>query len=296
MALSPRRCKPACMLALAAAFALSGCAGAAAEPSKAVAAAAVLPAAASDDNDSMLAYLNSTLDDFKVIDDCFSDPSFASMLGEDSSGEGADEADPVEAYLGILGDYGGKVKARLAVIQSREAPNHPDVAFFQASETSEFETASDVIGEFMQILRYSDAVEIMNADMQKIGSIKASDLQGIDKTKSSDIATAIDELKSQEVPSFLKSINDSMLDALNQMNDAVLYAQDAVKLKDPVRSNAAEYRWGILVRRFKQVYEEVRQDSSDRKARLGQDIADIRQTNDGLRGWVRGNIGKLSGR
>jgi hypothetical protein len=288
-----RKCKAVCILALVALFALSGCEGPAGVP-QAMAQASDQPAINSEDNIAMLAFLQSTLDDFSVIDKCLTDQSFVNMLNTDTTGNDSDYTDPVEQYLGVLGDYDGRVKARLDIIKTREAPDHPDIASFQASEIAEFELTSNVITEFIQILRYNNSVAIMNNDMEEIGSIKASDLQGIYNTKSVDITSAIDQLKSQEVPSFLKSINDSMIDALTEMNNAVLYAQDAVKLGDPVRSNAAEYRWGMLVRKFKQVYDEVQQDSAGRKTKLKGDVDGIRKTNGALRDWVQGNIDKLN--
>lgn len=277
------RCKLFCLLVLIAAFVLSGCAGAAVAPPQAYVAAIALPLANSDDSSSMLAYLQSTLYDFKIIDDLINDEALNQEISDSS----------LENYLGILQDYDAKVKSRLADINSREMPNHPDIAAFRASEAAEFQLASDIIGEYTQVLNYYKSMTAAINAMNLKVDVEGSDLQATYDTISKSLSATTDELKSVDVPTFWKSMNDNFVDALNQMNDAVYYLLSSAAMDDPVRANSSLYRWGILTRKFQVISKEAEQDYTDRESKLNADIDSIQKTNDGLRDWVQKNIDKL---
>lgn len=277
-----------CVVMSAVLFVLSGCSGA--DP---VAAEA---SASANETQEMLDYLQASRDDFKVIDELLEDESLG-LLDESSSGGQEITADSLDLYLGILSDYDSRIDSNLAKIKKRPAPNHRDIAYFKTSEIAEFELSSAVVEEYIQVLKYFRFLLGMGDSMQNLGNIDitASNYKTQFEKVSKSITDATDELKNDDVPSFLKSMNDNMIAALDEMNNTVAYSLNAAELKDPLRADAAQYRMEILSRRLDKIITEYEQDMTSREAKLNGDVKNIKTKNDGLKDWLKTNIGRLGG-
>jgi hypothetical protein len=289
MVLLVRRPQMICSLVMVVVLLLSGCSGT--NPQLTMVSASAV--AGADSNAVMVDYLQAAKEDFTSIDELIQDKDLG-LLDEDTTGDEAVTVETLQKYLGILSNYDTKISTRLDAIRQRETPNHPDIAAFKASELSEFEMAANVIEEYIQVLKYMKSLINMGAEMDKLGNVDTTDLEGTYKAISTGITQAIGELRNDDVPTFLLSMNDNMVTGLGEMNDAVLYTLNAAALTDPVRTDSAEYRLGILTRKFTKLSTDAQQDMNDRQTKLKSDVKGIKQTNDGLKNWVQLNIDKLS--
>ena len=156
-----------------------------------------------------------------------------------------------------------------------------------------FVLAGDLLSEYEQIMNYSSALITMGTNLESLNYYDANDLEGTYQTINNALVATVDLLKGQSVPSFLQNMNDNLIDALEQMNEAVLYTLQAVALNDPLRIDAAQYRMDILTRHFDKIIGSVDQDMSDRESKLEQEISKIQTTSNGLKDWVTQNIGQL---
>jgi hypothetical protein len=288
-----RRSIPALAAVLAALFILAGCAGAAAAPQANIGAFALRVSGAGD-RQAMLDYLQAAQEDFTVVDTLLGDKDLG-LLEEDTSSNEEITSELIDKYLGILDGYDTRVGAQLQELKTRDAPDNPDIAFFKEAELREFETTADIVDEYIQVLKYAGSLLTMGGEMNQLGNVDTSDLEGTYQTFNTVLGKAIDELKAEDVPSFLKSMNDDFITALGELNDAVLYALQAASINDPVRANSAEYRLGMLTRKIDKISGEAQQDMTDREAKLKTDLKGIKTENDGLRNWVQKNIDKLNG-
>lgn len=274
-------------------LATAGCAAAPAGPI--VGAAAFRPAAVGLANakTDALDYLNVSLGDFTVVDKILADQELSLQDPNDSGGQEL-TADTADHYITLIGGYDAQLKSALSAIETRYAPADADLAEFKAADKAELELMSEVLEEYQQLVRYAQALFLVEKDVQDLQNIPTSgDLQASYDSFSASIKKAMDSLAKADVPSFLKNFNDNLTGALKEMDDAVFYSLSAVALKDPVRTNAAAYRMGILQRKFEKLLTGVAAGLQSRQGNLADDAKKIRASNDGLRQWAQANIARL---
>ncbi|MEA4890709.1 MAG: hypothetical protein VB070_14725 [Clostridiaceae bacterium] len=277
------------ILFLACGLILTGCVG------QNIMAAAFEPQviAAASNKAPVLDYLNASLDDLKVIDNLLADADLDLMNQNTADDQEVVTADTITRYLGILAGYQSSVKEVLTAIDSRSTPNLEDLTRFRDSERAMFVLTGDLLAEYEQIMNYSSALITMGTNLESLNYYDANDLEGTYQTINNALVATVDLLKSQSVPSFLQNMNENLIDALEQMNEAVLYTLQAVALNDPLRIDAAQYRMDILTRHFDKIIGSVDQDMSDRESKLSQEIAKIQTTSNGLKDWVGQNVKQL---
>lgn len=285
------RGKAVCSMVLIVLFVLAGCANASVGPAPAMLSARVL-APVSSEEAQILEYLETAKGDFAVIDTLIEDKDLGLMEEDTGTGEEA-TAEDVSHYLGLLDTYRKNIEDKLTELKARVTPVNENIAFFKTAEVSQFELADDIVVEYMQVLNYIQSLLKMGEEMDQLSSVDTTDLEATYKAINQGITKAIEELKANEVPSFLKSMNDNMIASLNEMNDAVLYTLNAAAMNDPVRSDAAEYRMGILERKFTKISADADKDMEDRQAKLKNDLKNIQAVNKSLQKWVQDNIDKL---
>ena len=284
MKLFTRKSLQVCAVLMAVMIMLAGCAGTASAPQ----------ASGTGEKQVMLDYLQGTLGDFAAIDALIADKDLG-LMKDTSSGE-AVTSETLTKYLGILQGYDSSITSKLDEIQKRDAPNDPDIAFFKAAEMMEFQTTSDILDEYIQLLKYANSLLDMTASLSPLSNVAdTTDLQAVYNAFNTAISSAIDKMKAVEAPSFLKSANDAFIGVLGEMNDAVLYLLQSASLNDPVRLNAANYRFDILTRKLSTISSEFGQDMTTREAKIKADVKSIQAENTGLKNWVQKNIDKLNG-
>lgn len=278
-----------CLL-LACGLILAGCSGTMSAAFGPAVAAETLESA---DKDAVLAYFKLAEDDFLIVDYILAD-SDLDLLDQNTADDNEEVTlDSITRYLGILGGYQNSIAQIMADAPLRAVPEQEDLMKFRDSHQAMFEMAGSLLAEYEQILNYSYALITMGTNLETLGYYDENDLEGTYQTISAALTATIDLLKGQDVPTFLKNMNDNLIDALVEMDEAVLYSLQAAYLSDPLRLDSAAYRMDILTRRFDKIIASVDQDMSDRETKLAEEIGLIQQTNSGLKNWVAQNVDKL---
>jgi hypothetical protein len=279
----------ACLAALVMLLGVSGCmAAAAANKPKADTTASVQPT--ENVNQETAEYLKAARGDLKLIDEIMADKDL-SLLEEDTGSDEDVTPEMLAKYEAILTGYTDRIHTALDDIAGRTAPNQPDIAKFQASETEAFKTLDSILQEYNQTLSYTGTFLEVYDSLSSLGSLgETDDLQAIYDALSTAIGDAIQKLQSAEVPSFIESFNKDFIDVLQQMNDAVYYTLSAAATDDPLRSDAGEYLLEILGRRADKIGQECTTDLTDREQKLQEDALAVQKTCDGLKSWLDANI------
>jgi hypothetical protein len=246
------------------------------------------------DRQALLDYLNAAADDFAVIDALLADTALDQLYQDTSSGGEEMTSEDIAGYLDVLKGYGSDIEAVLREINMRETPANQEIAYFREAELQEFEMANDIIHEFIQVLKYADSLNSVGEEMGKIGELDTADLGMAYQQIHDAITVIINKLKAETVPSFLKSMNDGLISAMEEFDDAVLYMMQAAALDDPVRESASEYRLGMLLRMLSALSEESEKDFAERGKKIQGDLKNIQTENDGMKNWVQQNIGRLN--
>jgi hypothetical protein len=283
--------RPAACLLLVAALALPGCT--ARQNAPVANAAAQLRAPAASDKAATVKYLKAALKDLAVIDEIVDDEELGLTQDVDASGDETMTDAQAARYTEVLDEYIGDINDAIRAIGTRETPKNADIEAFRSAELAEFELLDELLDEYLQVLGYYDLMMQMEDDMSGFSEVNVNDLEGTYKAYNAAFMKAIDTMKNGDIPSCLKSMNDSLVAALTEANDSVLYLLQAIALDDPLRMDAAEYRLGILMRRLEKVGTGLEQDLLDRQKKLVDDAKSIQKTNDGLRQWLQSNIDKL---
>lgn len=277
-------------LLLILAAALSGCARV---PNAAVAGAPARLAAPASEKAEMLKYLKDARADLKSIETVMADEDLG--LTEDASqseGEEMTEED-IKRYYELLDNYSYDIKDAIAAINARKTPDNADIAAFKAAELAEFQLTGELLDEYLQVLGYYELMTDVYGYIDEASKVQTDDFQAMYTAYNSAITKAIETLSGGDIPTCLKSVNDTMISALNDMNAAVLYVINSYALEDPLRQDAALYRWDILLRKFGTVSAGLEKDIEDRQAKLTADAKSVQNNNEGLAQWLDGNIDKL---
>lgn len=288
-----KRWFPACALLLALALALAGCAGTASRPMAASLSAGTPMLAMPSERGDVLNALKDAKEDLKVITDLIGDPDLALLEEEDTSDTSEMTDEDITFYLGILEEYDGRIKDALTEIKARPELEIDEIKLFRTAEIAQFELAGDVVTEYMQVLHYIQSLLDLSTQMESIGQVDAQDPAGMYEAISTAINSAIDDMKSNDVPTFLQSMNDNMVASLSEMNDAVLYSLIAEDINDPLRRNAAAYRMGILERKFTRISADAETDTDSRMEKLKGDVEKLQEVNEGLLKWIETNLDNL---
>ena len=286
-----KRWPQTCALILALMLVLAGCRSASGSVAFASLSAGAAPSPS--DRSDIVNALKAAREDLKVIDDLIADGDLG-LLEEDNADTAELTEEDVAAYMEALDKHKGKIQAALTEMMARPELKNEDMSDFRTAEIAQFELAGDVVEEFMQVLHYIQSLLDLADQMDAIGQVDAADPAGMYEAISQTIDEAIKDLKSNEVPTFLKSMNDNMITSLGEMNDAVLYSLVAEEISDPIRRNGAAYRMGILERKFERISVDAQTDTEERMQKLRDDIKKIQQVNEGLSRWVQDNLDRLA--
>jgi hypothetical protein len=248
-------------------------------------------AGAASDRTAILDYLTDAVGDFTVIDDLLADPDLD--LLETGSGEGEFDEAMIALLLERLTGFQGSISQVLDQVDRRDVPLQADLKKFQTAERALFQLCQEILLEYEQILHYTALMMTVGKNLESLSYYDEEDLAGTYETISAALTASVDQLKNSQTPSFLASMNSSLIDALTQMDDAVHYMLYAASISDPLRLNAADYRMGILLRRFDQIVLIVEQDMTDRQGKLMEEVEQIQSLNKGLQRWLNQNISKL---
>lgn len=272
---------------------LTAFAGCARVPNTAVAAAPAQLAVPASEKAEFLKYLKDARADLKVIDAVMTDEELG--MTEDASdgedGEMTEEA--LKRYYELLDNYSFDIKDAIDAINARKTPDNADIAAFKAAELAEFRLTGDLLDEYLQVLGYYELMMDVYGYIDEASKVQTDDYEAMYKAYNSAIQKAIETLSGGNIPTCLKSMNDTMISALNDMNASVLYVINSYALEDPLRQDAALYRWDILLRKFDTISKGLEKDIGDRQAKLIADAKNVQSTNDGLAQWLDGNIDKL---
>lgn len=252
---------------------------------------AAVPAAAGAK--AMLDYLKAARGDLDLIDTIMADKDIG-LLDESDSSEEVTQ-DKLTHYEGILKGYSDQIHDILTGIEERTTPNHPDVEKFVTAEKTAFQTLDSILSEYNQALSYAGVILDVFDSVSSLSNTKETDLQKIYDAYNAKIKKAVKKLQETKAPSFLESTNQDVINALQQMDDAVLYALNAAAMDDPLRTDSAEYRIGILSRHFDSISKEWAKDLTDRQNKLREDSLAVQKTAKGLENWLDTNIAALGG-
>ena len=249
-------------------------------------------AAGQIDRQQVLDYLTKTVDDLSVIDAILSDTDL-DLLGE-GAGEAEEMTDAmIQHYDQLLKGYRNGLSEAGVALTGRSMPDLEDLRLCRATQIALFEMTDDLLEEYSQVLTYSATMLEVASNLESADFFDEDDLYGTYETISTAIQTSVELLENVEVPSFLIYMNQSMTDALRQMDDAVLYLLQALYFEDPLQTSAAIYRLDILTRYFDKIGTNVAEDMADRQDKLFEEIERISWLKDGLQTWETQNIDLL---
>jgi hypothetical protein len=281
------------LLALVMAFGAAGCSVASAsEKTQSGTRAAGKPEV--NDNQIMLDYLKTARGELTLIDEITADKDIG-LLEEETDSEEELTAEQVEKYEKILSGYTDRIQTVLKDIDSRTAPDQPDIVNFQTSEKAAFQTLDSILQEYSQTLSYAGTLLMVKESFASLSIQETDDLQAIYDAFSASIGDAIAALEAEDVPSFVESYNQDFIDILKELDDAVYDMLSAQAVDDPVRTDAAGYLVEILQRRADEIGQKGMQDMADRVRKLSTDAQAVVTTCSGLKSWVDTNIGNFDG-
>lgn len=272
---------------------LAALAGCARVPNTAVAGAPAQFTVPASEKAGILKYLKDARADLKIIDAVMTDKDLG-MTEDASESEGGEMTEEdIKRYYELLDNYSFDIKDAIDAINARKTPENADIAAFKAAELAEFKLTGELLGEYLQVLGYYELMMDVYGYIDEASKVQTDDFQAMYTAYNSAITKAIATLSGGDIPSCLKSVNDTMISALNDMNASVLYVINSYALEDPLRQDAALYRWEILLRKFGTISTGLEKDIKERQAKLIADAKSVQSTNDGLAQWLDGNIDKL---
>ncbi len=272
---------------------LAAFAGCVRVPNTAAAAAPAWLAAPASEKAEILQYLKAARSDLQLIDAVMSDEELG-MTEDASEGEGGEMTEEdIRRYYELLDNYSYDIKDAIDAINARKTPNNADIAAFKAAELAVFRLTGELLDEYLQVLGYYELMMDVYGYIDEASKVQTDDFEAMYKAYNSAISKAIETLSTGQIPTCLKSMNDTMISALNDMNASVLYVINSYALEDPLRQDAALYRWEILLRKFDTISKGLEKDIEDRQAKLIADAKNVQSTNEGLAQWLDGNIDKL---
>lgn len=252
----------------------------------------VVDAADSADREQVLTYLDLAVQDLAVIDVILADSDLDLLEQGTGSDEELTEA-MIERYQSLLTGYRASLAEAKEAEIGRVVPDVEDLLLYRDAHNVLLDMTDDLLAEYEQILSYTAALMQMGTSLEALDTYDANDLQATYDTINAALLAAVEQLNNADVPTFLTYMNDNLIDALGEMDEAVLYMLQAASISDPLRINAASYRMDILMRRFDSIVANVDQDITDRQDKLIREVERIAETKDGLKTWATQNIDLL---
>jgi len=248
------------------------------------------------DVEAVVSYLQQTTAALTVMETLLKDPVLDLPEQQTETVTTDVTHDEIAGYQTLLVQYQSDLETALSDLSALTVPDQPELESYREAMVAELQLAVELVLEYAQILAYTDALMTMGENMAALSDVGTDDLEMMYQAFNDGISAAVETLLNLSVPSFLESTNVSLINALEQMNSAVLYSLNAVYINDPLRMDAAEYRRDILTRRFDIVVSEIDQDMTDRETKLSEDIIRLQETQAGLHAWVDQNLDRLQDR
>ena len=244
------------------------------------------------DRESVLAHLYAVQSDLAVIGDLLDDPQM-DFFSEASDGDDELTVEQMDAMISLSVQHRQAIEQTLQDASARKGPDLPALKQCRTAKLALLTLAAGMLAEYEQVIQYSANLMTIGADLTALSEYDDTDLARLYETYEAVLTRSASLLRDGPTPSFLQIMNDRLIDALLQMNDAVFYSLLAAELDDPVRLNSADYRLSIIVRRFESIMADVSQDVDSRQQKLMQDAAEIQRVHDGLNQWVNDNISRF---
>ena len=224
------------------------------------------------DKEELKNYISMVIKDFDTITQILQD--------EESFGEITDS----ELIETIITDILDAIEGIISEVNLRMVPNHDEFVKFHDAQYALLNLTNEVFQEYDQVMKYANALIDLGEQLDNMTD--SDDINVIYNEMYNVMDNAVIFLEGLDVPTFLKTMNDSFIEIFKQFNKMIEYNIIASDLLDPIRMDAGEYAMDIIIRELDKITVAAEQDMLDREVKFEEDISSIKDTKDGLIKWL----------